>query len=221
MRHKNKSLYVAVFKRPLDFILSFLAIIFLMPLMLIIALLVRVKLGSPVLFKHPRPGKNEKKFYVYKFRSMTDEKDEKGQLLPDEKRLTSFGLKLRATSLDELPELFLILVGKMSLVGPRPLEMYFLPYYNEEEHHRHDVLPGLTGLAQVNGRNDLSWEEKFKYDLEYVNNISFLLDCKIVIQTIIKVFRKEGVVEEGGATLVDFDVERRSLWKKAGIDFHE
>ena len=220
MEHKM-SFYERYIKRMLDIILSGTAIVLFLWLYIIVAVLVKIKLGGPILFTHPRPGKNEKIFNMYKFRSMTNETDENGKLLPDEKRLTPFGMKLRSTSLDEIPELFLIFTGKMSIVGPRPLEVYFLPYYTEKEHHRHDVRPGLTGLAQVNGRNNLSWEEKFKYDIEYVNNISFLLDCKIVLMTILKVIRRDGVVEAGGAEIVDFDVERKAKWEREGKTIHE
>lgn len=221
MQNRKISFYERYVKRFLDIVLSGIAIVCFSWLFLLVAILVRIKLGRPVLFKHPRPGKNEKIFNVYKFRSMTNETGPDGKLLPDEKRLTSFGMKLRSTSLDELPELFLILTGKMSIVGPRPLEVYFLPYYSEEEHHRHDVTPGLTGWAQVNGRNNLSWEEKFKYDLEYVQNISFALDCKIVFMTLLKVLTKDGVVEKGGAELVDFDVERKAKWERKGKSVDE
>jgi len=172
-------MYRKYFKRPLDFILSLIAIIVLSPVFIIIAILVRIKLGSPVIFKQDRPGLNEKIFTMYKFRTMTDERDENGELLPDSKRLTKFGRMLRSTSLDELPELFNILKGDMSFVGPRPLLVEYLPLYNEQQRRRHEVRPGLTGYAQVNGRNAISWEEKFKYDLEYVEKISFLLDLKI------------------------------------------
>ena len=166
-------LYRDYIKRFLDIVLSAGAIIVLSPVMAVTAVLVRVKLGSPVIFKQKRPGKDERIFEMYKFRSMTDARDENGELLPDDVRLTSFGKKLRASSLDELPELFNILKGDMSVVGPRPLSEVYLPFYTEKEHHRHDVRPGLTGLAQVNGRNNLSWEEKFAYDLQYINKISF------------------------------------------------
>lgn len=218
---RKVTFYEKLIKRLFDIVLSGVAIICFSWLYVIVAVLVRIKLGSPILFKHPRPGKDEKIFDVYKFRSMTNEKDKNGKLLPDEKRLTSFGAKLRSTSLDEIPELFLIFIGKMSIVGPRPLEVYFLPYYSEEEHHRHDVTPGLTGWAQVNGRNSLSWEEKFKYDLEYVNNISFLFDCKIILMTVLKVLRRDDVVEAGGAEIVDFDVERQKKWEREGKLIHD
>ncbi len=184
--------------------LSLIAIICLSPVLLITAFLVRIKLGSPVIFRQQRPGLNGKIFGLCKFRSMTDEKDENGNFLPDEVRLTSFGKKLRATSLDELPELFNILKGEMSIVGPRPLLVQYLPLYNEEQKHRHDVLPGLTGLAQVNGRNAITWEKKFEYDVQYVRNVSFLMDVKIILMTVGKVFHKEGISSETSATMEFF-----------------
>lgn len=186
-------MYAKYIKRPLDFMLSLIAIIILSPLLLIVAILVRIKLGKPVIFKQQRPGKNEKIFTLYKFRTMTDKKDENGNLLPDEQRLTKFGKALRSTSLDELPELINILKGDMAIVGPRPLLVEYLSLYNEEQRHRHDVRPGLTGLAQINGRNSISWEEKFKDDIEYIRKITFLGDCKIALKTIGKVFKKEGI----------------------------
>ncbi len=188
----------------MDIILSLIAIITLSPLLLIVALLVRVKLGSPVLFKQKRPGFNEKIFTMYKFRTMTDEKDENGELLPNNIRLTKFGRVLRATSLDELPELFNILKGDMSIIGPRPLLIEYLPLYSEKQKHRHDVRPGLSGLAQVNGRNAISWEEKFSYDVEYVDNISFLLDLKLIVKTFLKVFKREGVNKSENVTMEKF-----------------
>ena len=197
-------LYEKCFKRFLDFILSLVAIICLSPVMLVTAILVRVKLGSPIIFKQERPGKNEKIFAMYKFRTMTDEKDAVGNLLPDEIRLTKFGKILRSTSLDELPELFNIMKGDMSIIGPRPLLVEYLPRYNEEQRHRHDVRPGLSGLAQVNGRNAISWEEKFQYDVEYVRNITFLGDCRIVFQTIKNVIKRDGISAEGSATMEKF-----------------
>jgi len=189
----NMGIYRRFIKRPLDVILSLMAIIVLSPVLISAAIIVRLKLGSPVLFKQKRPGLNEEIFTIYKFRTMTDEKDEMGKLLPDSMRLTTFGKMLRSTSLDELPELFNILKGDMSIVGPRPLVDYYLPYYNEKEKHRHDVHPGLTGLAQVNGRNSLTWEERFDYDLEYLNDISFLKDVSIVFQTVAAVLKRKGV----------------------------
>ena len=184
-------MYRKYIKRILDFILSLIALIILSPILLVIAILVRIKLGSPVIFKQERPGLNEKIFTLYKFRTMTDKKDKEGNLLPDSERLTRFGKMLRSTSLDELPELINILKGDMSIVGPRPLLVEYLELYNEEQKHRHDVRPGLTGLAQVSGRNAISWEEKFNKDIEYINNITFIGDCKIILKTAF--FHKEAV----------------------------
>lgn len=200
-------------KRILDIVLSSMAIIVLSPVYFIVGLMVRVKLGSPVLFTQERPGLvdqngRETIFKMYKFRTMTDERDSEGRLLPDEKRLTKFGAWLRSTSLDELPELFNILNGTMSIIGPRPLLVRYLPYYTEKEKHRHDVRPGLTGLAQINGRNSINWECKFKYDLMYVNDITFCGDIKILIKTVMKIFsRSNGVVLNA---LEDFDVYRET-----------
>lgn len=196
-------------KRFLDFMLSLMGIIVLSPILLILWILVRVKLGSPVLFHQERPGRNEKIFKLYKFRSMTDERDEQGNLLPDEVRLTKFGKVLRSTSLDELPELFNILKGDMSLIGPRPLLVRYLHYYTDEERHRHDVRPGLTGLAQVNGRNALGWEDRFRYDLYYVEHLSFLMDLKIIGMTAGKVLKRSGTLSGADQTVADFDVYRR------------
>ncbi len=198
-------MYAKYIKRMLDFILSLIALIVLSPLMIIIGILVRIKLGRPVIFKQKRPGKNEKIFTLYKFKTMTDEKDEQGNLLADEKRLTKFGKFLRSTSLDELPELWNILKGEMAIVGPRPLLVEYLPLYNEEQKHRHDIKPGLTGLAQISGRNAIQWEEKFKEDIEYVNNITFIQDTKIILKTFIKVFKKDGINQEGNATIRKFE----------------
>lgn len=186
-------MYKKFMKRFLDMVLSIVAFIILMPLMLIIYILVRIKLGKPAIFKQQRPGKNEKIFTLYKFRTMTDEKDEDGNLLPDEKRLTKFGKILRSTSLDELPELVNIIKGDMSIVGPRPLLVEYLPLYTEEQKKRHIVRPGLTGLAQVNGRNAITWKQKFEQDIEYVNNITLGNDIKIVCKTIIKVLKRDGI----------------------------
>ena len=197
-------LYERFGKRLLDILLSGTALLVLSPLLLVTAILVRVKLGSPVIFCQERPGKNEKIFKLHKFRSMTDARDENGELLPDKERLTAFGKALRATSIDELPELFDIFRGKMSIVGPRPLLVKYLPLYNEEQHHRHDVRPGLTGWAQVHGRNLTSWEERFQYDVEYVQHISFALDVKIVFMTVRCVFAREGISAEGSATMEAF-----------------
>ena len=197
-------MYRCFFKRFFDFLLSLIAIILLSPVFLIVALLVRTKLGSPILFCQERPGKDEKIFKMYKFRSMSDERDENGQLMPDEVRLTSFGKKLRSTSLDELPELFNILKGDMSIVGPRPLLVKYLPLYNAEQRKRHDVRPGLTGWAQANGRNAISWEEKFKYDVEYTEKYSFFMDLKIIFMTVRSVLRHEGISSESAATMEEF-----------------
>ncbi|WP_075878201.1 sugar transferase [Merdibacter massiliensis] len=186
-------MYRLFFKRFFDFILSLIALIALSPVILIVAILVRIKLGSPIIFCQERPGKNEKIFKMYKFRSMTDERDENGNLLPDIKRLTKVGKFLRNSSLDELPELFNILKGDMSIVGPRPLLTKYLPLYNDFQKHRHDVRPGLTGLAQTNGRNETTWSRRFEYDIEYVNNLTFLLDLKIIVSTICLVFKREGI----------------------------
>ena len=192
MRHKA-GFYEKYTKRLLDIVLSGCALIVLSPLLLVTAILVRVKLGSPVIFCQERPGRDEKIFKLHKFRSMSDARDENGDLLPDEIRLGKFGRNLRATSLDELPELWDIFRGKMSIVGPRPLLVEYLPYYTENERHRHDVRPGLTGLAQINGRNTLTWEQKFAYDLEYVQHISFAMDVNIFLSTIGKVLNRAGV----------------------------
>lgn len=194
-------MYKKYIKRILDILISLSAIILLWPVYLVLFILVRSKLGSPVLFKQKRPGYKGEIFDMYKFRSMTDERDEKGELLPDEVRLTSFGKKLRSTSLDELPELFNILKGDMSLVGPRPLLVQYLPLYNERQSHRHDVKPGLTGLAQVKGRNSISWEEKFEYDVTYTENVTFLNDLKIIFATVGTVLKKDGISAEGHATM--------------------
>lgn len=198
------SLYRRYFKRAMDFILSLLAIIILSPVLLIVTFAVRLKLGSPVIFKQKRPGLNEKIFTLYKFKTMTDERDENGKLLPDSVRLTKFGKFLRSTSLDELPELLNILKGDMSIVGPRPLLIQYLAIYNGHQKRRHEVRPGLSGWAQVNGRNAISWENKFDLDIEYVDSISFVNDWKIILLTLKKVFVREGISQEGEATIEDF-----------------
>ncbi|WP_277934613.1 sugar transferase [Parablautia intestinalis] len=198
------NMYERYIKRLLDIIISLCGIILLSPVYFILVILVRKKLGSPVLFTQERPGKDEKIFKLYKFRSMTDARDEKGNLLPDEKRLPPFGKKLRSTSLDELPELFNILKGEMSVIGPRPLLVKYLPLYNDFQKHRHDVRPGLTGLAQINGRNAITWEKKFEYDVEYVGNISFGLDLKIFFSTVRAVLKREGISSETDATMEAF-----------------
>ena len=203
-------MYKKYIKRFLDIVISLTALILLLPVMLIVAILVRIKLGSPIIFKQERPGKDEKIFKLYKFRSMSDKKDENGKLLPDSERLTKFGKILRSTSLDELPELVNILKGEMSLIGPRPLAVCYLPYYNENEKKRHTVRPGLTGLAQINGRNALNWEERFAYDIEYVENITFINDLKILFKTVYKVFKRDGVVTRGTGKTIDFDEYRKA-----------
>lgn len=197
-------------KRILDIFLSLCGILILSPVYLILWVLVRRKLGKPALFTQERPGRNEKIFRLYKFRSMTDERDENGMLLPDEVRLTRFGKILRSTSLDELPELFNILKGDMSLIGPRPLLVRYLPWYTERERHRHDVCPGLTGLAQVNGRNALGWEDRFAFDLEYVDNCSLFMDLKVLGMTVGKVLRRSGTLSGADQTVADFDEYRRA-----------
>lgn len=197
-------IYGKYVKRIMDFILASIALVMLSFIMLIVAFLVRIKLGSPVISKQERPGLNEKKFTLYKFRTMTDERDENGELLPNHIRLTKFGKFLRSTSLDELPELFNILKGDMSFIGPRPLLVEYLPLYNEHQKKRHNVRPGLSGLAQVNGRNELTWEEKFDYDVKYVENVSFLLDIKLIFKTIFKVFKREGINKSEQITMEKF-----------------
>lgn len=197
-------MYKLFFKRFFDFILSLIAIIMLSPVYLIVIVLVRIKLGSPVFFTQKRPGKDEKIFKMYKFRTMTNEVDENGNLLPDDKRLTKFGKLLRSTSLDELPELFNILKGDMSIVGPRPLLVRYLHLYNEYQKHRHDARPGFTGWAQCNGRNSIGWEEKFDLDVYYVNHITFLLDVKIIFKTVKTVLCREGISSEASATMEEF-----------------
>ena len=197
-------MYRKFFKRFFDVLLSGCALILLSPVLLIVAVLVRTKLGSPVIFCQERPGKNEKIFKMYKFRSMTDARDENGVLLPDEVRLTRLGRILRSTSLDELPELWNILRGDMSIVGPRPLLVKYLPLYNEEQRHRHDVRPGLTGLAQVNGRNAITWEDRFIYDVRYVSRITAWGDLKILMQTVSSVMRREGISSGTSATMEEF-----------------
>lgn len=196
-------MYRKYIKRILDFTLSLIALIVLSPILLITAILVKIKLGSPIIFKQQRPGKNEKIFTLYKFRTMTDKKDEEGNLLPDEQRLTKFGKILRSTSIDELPELINILKGDMAIVGPRPQLIRDMLFMTDEQRKRHDVRQGLTGLAQVNGRNNLTWEEKIEYDLEYIKNITFLNDVKIIFKTIGKVFKREDIETEGMETAED------------------
>lgn len=203
MGHK-KGFYEKYIKRPQDFCCALLALVILSPVLLVTALLVRIKLGSPVIFKQDRPGLKGKIFKLYKFRTMTDERDENGKLLPDEKRLTSFGKKLRSTSLDELPELINILKGDLATCGPRPLLVSYLPLYNAHQARRHEVRPGFTGYAQVHGRNAISWEEKFDYDVQYVDNITFLGDWKIIFQTVKTVLKREGINSDTSATMEEF-----------------
>ena len=197
-------MYQHFFKRLIDIVLSGSALLVLSPVYLVLYILVRVKLGAPVFFTQPRPGLHGKIFNIYKFRTMTDARDEQGNLLPDEVRLTDFGKTLRSTSLDELPEIWNIFIGDMSIVGPRPLLVKYLDRYNEEQKHRHDVRPGLTGLAQVNGRNLCSWEDKFKYDVEYTRNVTFLGDIIILWKTVMIVLKREGISSETSATMEEF-----------------
>lgn len=209
--HQPYGLYEKYFKRPFDFVCALLAIILFFWLFIIIAVLVRIKLGSPILFTQDRPGRIDPKtgketiFKLYKFRTMTDQRDENGNLLPDEIRLTKFGKMLRATSLDEIPEIFNILKGDMSIIGPRPLLVRYLDRYSQEQHRRHEVRPGLSGYAQVNGRNTISWEEKFKLDIKYIDKITFLGDLKIIFQTLIKAFiKRDGINSETSVTMEEF-----------------
>lgn len=217
---RKRGFYEQYTKRCFDIICSFSAILFFGWLYLILAVLVRVRMGKPVLFRQPRPGLigkdgKEKIFNMYKFRTMTDKRNEKGELLPDEQRLTDFGRMLRVTSLDELPEVFNILKGDMSFIGPRPLLVRYLPYYTAKERQRHCVRPGLTGLSQVNGRNNLSWEERFQFDIEYVNNITFRKDLSILIKTMVKVLTQTDVVMGSEMVVEDLDVERAGMENKA------
>lgn len=191
-------------KRTFDFIISFIVLILLSPFMGVISILIYFKIGSPVLFKQVRPGLNGRSFIVYKFRTMTDERDEIGEMLPDHARITTFGIFLRKLSIDELPQLWNVFKGDMSFVGPRPLLVEYLSLYNERQTKRHEARPGITGWAQVNGRNAISWDEKFELDIWYVENQSFLLDLKILLLTMKKVFIKEGITEEGQATITKF-----------------
>lgn len=197
-------MYRRFLKRPLDFILSLIAIVILSPLLIVLSIIGAIAMKGSPFFKQPRPGKDEKIFNLIKFRTMSNAKDKTGKLLPDAARLNSYGKFLRSTSLDELPELFNILLGDMSIIGPRPLMVRYLPYYTEEEHRRHTVRPGLTGYAQVHGRNALSWDERFKLDLQYVDRITFLMDLKIIFDTIKIVFKREGINMEDLGNLDDY-----------------
>lgn len=203
-------MYAKYLKRMIDFTLALIALIVLSPILLIVAILVKTKLGSPIVFKQERPGLNEKIFTLYKFRTMTDAKDKDGNLLPDDVRLTSFGKLLRSTSLDELPELMNIVKGDMAIVGPRPLLIKYLPYYSKEERKRHSVRPGLTGLAQISGRNNLSWDERFKLDCDYVQDITFLNDVNIFLKTLLKVIKKSDITVDGNYILKNLDEEREN-----------
>ncbi len=208
-QHKPYGPYEKYFKRVLDVFCALVALLVFWWLYIIVAVLVRIKLGNPVLFKQERPGKNEEIFKLYKFRTMTDARDENGNILPDEARLTKFGRALRATSLDELPEVFNILKGEMSLVGPRPLTIQYLPYYSEEERHRHDVRPGLSGLAQVNGRNFIDWDHRLAFDVQYVKKITFVGDLSIILQTALKFIKKEDIAVDTNKVEPNFAEERR------------
>lgn len=215
--HKPYGPYERFVKRPLDAFLSTGALIVLGPILLVTAILVRIKLGSPVLFTQDRPGRDEKVFRLYKFRTMTDQRDENGNLLPDEVRLTSFGKKLRATSIDELPELLNMIKGDMAVVGPRPLLVKYLPWYTEEQHKRHDVRPGLTGYAQAHGRNTVDWDDKFQMDVDYAKHITFKGDLQIILDTVKSVFKHEGISSATSATMEDFrDYCRSKRRKPAG-----
>lgn len=208
-KHKPYGPYEKYLKRPIDLICALAALIVFSWLYLIVAILVRVKLGSPVLFKQERPGKDEKIFTLYKFRTMTDARDAEGNLLPDEVRLTKFGRFLRSTSLDELPEVFNILRGDMSIIGPRPLLIEYLPYYTENEKHRHDVRPGLSGLAQVNGRNFVGWDHRLAYDVEYIQKITWIVDIKIIFQTVLKFLKRADIAVDTNKVEPNFAAERR------------
>ncbi len=210
----SQGIYARYIKRVFDCCVAFIAIILLSPVLLIISILVKIKLGSPVLFKQERAGFHEKPFFILKFRTMTNERNEKGELLPDEIRLTKFGKILRSTSLDELPSLINILRGEMSIIGPRALPVSYLPYYTENEHHRHDVRPGLSGFAQVNGRNYVSWEDKFKMDLEYISHITLREDLRLIFRTVAVVLQHEDIdtgsyIEKDGVIYRPLNIERR------------
>lgn len=210
---RKQGIYERYLKRTLDVVLSFLALVVLSPVILVVAILVRLKLGTPIFFTQERPGKDEKIFKMYKFRTMTDEQDANGHLLPDSVRLTSFGKFLRSTSLDELPELWNILKGDMSIVGPRPLLIKYLPYYSEREKFRHSVRPGLTGLSQINGRNCLDWDTRLELDVRYSLNITMWTDIQILLKTVLKVVKREDVVVVDTGTIKDLDIERKNDYR--------
>src|SRR5690554_3436617 len=217
---RKRTIYEVVFKRPLDFILSLLALIILSPVMIIVAILVKIKLGGPVIFKQQRPGKNEKIFNMYKFRTMTNELDKDGNLLPDKDRITKFGQVLRKLSIDELPSLLNILKGDISIVGPRPLMPSYLNYYTPKEKQRHLVRPGLTGLAQVNGRNYIDWEKRFEHDLKYIEKITFFGDIKIIFKTFIKVLKREDIVDSKDPEIrKPLNIQREKKYSEIGSDF--
>jgi undecaprenyl phosphate N,N'-diacetylbacillosamine 1-phosphate transferase len=203
-------IYKRYFKRPLDIIFSAIALIVLAPVFLIVAILVKINLGSPIILKQERPGLNEKVFTIFKFRTMNNKQDQENQLLTDKERTTRFGKILRSTSIDELPELFNILIGDMSLVGPRPLLVQYIDFYNDSQKHRHDVRPGLTGLAQVSGRNSIEWDKRFLLDIKYVEKVRFLEDCKIIIKTIWKVINRNGIQHDSSDAVYLFEGEKNS-----------
>lgn len=216
MGHK-RGFYEKHIKRTQDFMCALIACVVLSPVMLVIAILVKIKIGSPVLFAQERPGLNGEIFKLYKFRTMTNECDENGKLLPDKQRLTTFGKMLRSTSLDELPELIAILSGRMAVCGPRPLLVRYLPRYNAHQARRHEVRPGFTGLAQVNGRNSISWEEKFELDVEYVDHITFLGDWKIIFQTVWTVLKREGINSQTSVTMEEFMGTENNIEEKGNM----
>lgn len=219
--HRAYGIYELFIKRSLDFLIALIGIILFCWLYAIIALLIRINLGSPVIFRQKRPGKDQKIFSLYKFRTMTDDRDENGELLPDDYRLTKFGKFLRSTSLDEIPEVINILNGDMSIIGPRPLLVKYLPYYTKEEQKRHNVRPGISGLAQVNGRNSISWNDKFKYDIQYVKKITFLNDMKIILKTVIKTVKREDIKVGSEFTKGSFVEERKSRSSKNNLKINK